>query len=570
MEKPMKIQNAQKALQKFAALDRAVVYARVSGDDRGKEGRNLQGQIDMGRDYCLEKNYKVVDELAEDDKGASGYEIDLPKLNQIREMARNSEFNVLVVRELDRLSRNLAKQLIIEEELRRHGVKIEYVLAEYEDTPEGRLQKHIRATVAEYEREKIRERMVRGRNLKVKSGKVLTGSTNVPYGYRLNDDRTMFVIYEPEAQIVRLIFTLYTEGEVETGPMTINEITRRLNEMGVPTHSDNRIGTGKKKQGFGKWGRSTIHEFLKNEVYIGVWYYGKHAKRNGKHITNPKERWIRVDVPPIVSEEVWKQAQEILEINRQRAPRNNKVNQYLVSKRAKCVCGSSMYGTPSGDRRFLYYRCAASFHPLKYSRICEAVSFRVDKVDPRVWEWIEEVFTDRKKLERGMKGYEAQQEQVVNPLKERLAVIDSLLKEHDTEWENEMANLSAAQSKRAKAAIGTTIKQIEHAMDELQQQRDTVIKQLEKKALTEEQKAKIRKFADGIAADMDTFRRDFEGRRLLMDLLDIQVTLLVENGRQAIDVAGKIGPKRLYIVSETTDGGRPTHNLGRGVLEQTN
>jgi hypothetical protein len=51
---------------------------------------------------------------------------------------------------------------------------------EYDDTPEGRLQKHIRATVAEYEREKIRERMVRGRNLKVKSGQVLTGANNIP------------------------------------------------------------------------------------------------------------------------------------------------------------------------------------------------------------------------------------------------------------------------------------------------------------------------------------------------------------------------------------------------------
>ncbi|MFQ5611812.1 MAG: recombinase family protein, partial [Anaerolineae bacterium] len=45
-------------------------------------------------------------------------------------------------------------------------------LGEYDDSPEGRLNKHIRATIAEYEREKIRERMVRGRRQAAKSGSV--------------------------------------------------------------------------------------------------------------------------------------------------------------------------------------------------------------------------------------------------------------------------------------------------------------------------------------------------------------------------------------------------------------
>ena len=43
---------------------RAVLYARVSGDDRDKEGRNLKGQLDMCRDYALEHGWEVVAELA--------------------------------------------------------------------------------------------------------------------------------------------------------------------------------------------------------------------------------------------------------------------------------------------------------------------------------------------------------------------------------------------------------------------------------------------------------------------------------------------------------------------------
>ena len=165
---------------------RATTYARVSGDDRRKEGRNLEGQLAMYREYCTEQGYRIVAELAEDDRGASGADWNLPKLNQALDMARAGEFDVLVTRELDRLSRRLAKQLIVEEEFKRCGVEIQYVLGEYPDTPEGNLNKNIKAVIAEYEREKINQRMTRGRRRVVKSGKVmLHGGNKAPYGYRL-------------------------------------------------------------------------------------------------------------------------------------------------------------------------------------------------------------------------------------------------------------------------------------------------------------------------------------------------------------------------------------------------
>lgn len=141
---------------------RAVLYARVSGDDRVNESRNLNGQLDMCREYALGKGYQIIAELPEDDKGASGYEVALPKLDQVLEMAKAKQFDILVVQEFDRLSRNLAKQLIVEQKLNRAGVTVEYALTQYDDTPEGRLKKHLRSTIAEFEREKIKERMSRG------------------------------------------------------------------------------------------------------------------------------------------------------------------------------------------------------------------------------------------------------------------------------------------------------------------------------------------------------------------------------------------------------------------------
>ena len=76
---------------------RAVTYARVSGDDRVKDGRNLSGQLDICREHALKKGYMIVAELSEDDRGASGVSFELPALNQALEMAKNGEF-VMVFR----------------------------------------------------------------------------------------------------------------------------------------------------------------------------------------------------------------------------------------------------------------------------------------------------------------------------------------------------------------------------------------------------------------------------------------------------------------------------------------
>ena len=100
----------------------------------------------------------------QEDKYSSGADLDLPHRNEVLDLARDDAFEVLVCRELDRLARDLAKQLFIEDELKRSDVRIEYALKNYDDSPEGGLMKHVRASVAEYERLKIREHTKRGKH----------------------------------------------------------------------------------------------------------------------------------------------------------------------------------------------------------------------------------------------------------------------------------------------------------------------------------------------------------------------------------------------------------------------
>jgi DNA invertase Pin-like site-specific DNA recombinase len=108
---------------------RAVLYARVCVDD----GQSLVGQLAACREQAHELGWNIVEELAE--QGAGSRSSSLPQLDHMLELARAGAFDVLVVRDSYRLSRELAKLLAIEAELKRHGVEIEYILPEHLNTP---------------------------------------------------------------------------------------------------------------------------------------------------------------------------------------------------------------------------------------------------------------------------------------------------------------------------------------------------------------------------------------------------------------------------------------------------
>jgi site-specific DNA recombinase len=493
---------------------RAVTYARVSGDDRGKEGRNLEGQLEMCREYAERHGYEIVAELAEDDRGASGAEIDLPQLTRLRDMAAAERFDVLVVREIDRLSRNLAKQLIVEQELERAGVKVEYVIGEYPDTAEGRLNKHIKATIAEYEREKIAERMTRGRYNKVKNGKVhLHGNSRPPYGYRASENGDNLVPHEPEAKIIRQMYRWYTEGEKPGKPLSMREIARRLSELRVPTWGDIH-GATRKDAGFAQWRSSTIAGMLKKETYAGWWHYGDY----------------KVEVPALVDRDTWEAAQRQLDKNKQRSRRNTKYD-YLMQFRAYHDCGYKMGCTSKkyqSGNRYLYYVCSGN--STLPSGMCKMRQFRADHVDAAIWEWLRGWLADPDRLRDRLREYQNEQAELNKPLTERIAVADELIEEHQEQLER-LLDLYLSGDFDKKMLLGRK-QELEDTIKKLKAERDDLAESLGQSSLTEAQIGTIeeltRAFSEGLAAADE----DFDKRRQLVELLDVTVTLTVEDGEK--------------------------------------
>jgi len=544
-------------------LQRAITYARVSGDDRGKDGRNLAGQLAMCQEYALKHGYAIIAELAEDDRGASGASFELEQLNKILELAQDHAFDVLVVREVDRLSRNLAKQLIVEEWLKREGVRIEYVLGEYPDTPEGNLMKNIRATVAEFERLKIVERNNRGRRQKVEAGSVMTHG-QAPYGYRLaqKGNKWILKIHEKEAAIVRLIFQLYLRGDGDNPPMGIIGIVRKLSELQIPTYQDVRDAEsaaqglpkkhGRKMRNFGEWSRAGVWHILTNETYTGVWHYGKRGiDADGLRYKHEQSNLLAVKVPAIIGLDDWKETIERLAYNRQNSLRSQK-HKYLLGKRVYCGdCGSKMQATPNytGKRIYFYYACKANH---AYAKDCKnTVTYSALILDAIIWEWVKGLLSDPLQLQDGLDQYKQNRESEFAPFHQRLQVVDELITSNRIQLDR-LLDLFLGGDFQKEVLIERKTR-LEETIIGLEREQSTLIARLNMD-VTEEIENAIKEIVAKIGEGLSFADDDFDTKRQIIDLLDVTATLTRENGQKVAYVSCMLGSEIFGLTAKGNGG----------------
>ncbi len=117
-----------KRLLKGKVANTAVIYARVSSSDQRSD---LERQVEYLKEYCLAKGYNVVDVLTD---VASGLNEKRRGLKKLFEYVVNGKVDLVVVSYKDRLTRFGFKYL--EEFFNSHGVKIEVVFGEVEDSKE--------------------------------------------------------------------------------------------------------------------------------------------------------------------------------------------------------------------------------------------------------------------------------------------------------------------------------------------------------------------------------------------------------------------------------------------------
>ena len=369
------------------------IYARVSSEQQ-REENTIASQTASLIEFAKGHNLEVPEEWVFEDEGYSGATLERPGLERVRDLAAEGQIQVVLAYAPDRLSRKYAYQILLIEEFARHGVETLFVKAPQGDSAEDQLLVQFQGMIAEYERAQILERSRRGKRHRAHSGEISVMS-GAPYGYRYlrktDGAPAAYIVHEPEAGVVRRVYEMYT-----VKGLSIGEITRRINAEGIPTRKVSA-----------RWERSTVWAVLRNSAYRGVACFGKTRASSRTRVIRPqrrrgvstpsmtagherpREEWIEIPVPALVSEESFARAQELLQENKIRSRRRTiepSVVQGLV-RCQKCGYAFSRVSTRTSARKIHYYKCIGSDSWRKLGGpICDNRRLvRQDLLDQIVW-----------------------------------------------------------------------------------------------------------------------------------------------------------------------------------------
>lgn len=273
---------------------RAVIYCRVSTDEE-TQTNSLESQIQQ----CLEtitKN-KWIHIYSYIDEGKSG--TTTKHRNAYQKLLQDMEqdkFDIIVVKNQDRLMRNTKEWYHFIDKLTRNEKKLYFYMENKFYSPDDTLITGIKAILAEeYSRDLSRKINNAHRNRQKNGSSVLI--TSKTWGYDKKGKQV--VINEKEAEIVKLIYTLCLQGY---GSRCISKI---LSEKGVKS----RVGS--------EFSEVTIRRIIRNPLFKGTVVMNKrHINFETKKViyTDEKE-WIvhKNIVPAIVTEQIWQQANEIMD-----------------------------------------------------------------------------------------------------------------------------------------------------------------------------------------------------------------------------------------------------------------
>jgi len=271
------------------------IYARVSTEEQAKQGFSIAAQIRECTRLAGDAQTRVFA-----DEGVSGETLQRPALQELMRSIEAGEIEEVICLDPDRLSRKLLHQLLLTEEWDRRGVRLSFVNGSYAKTPEGNLFYALRGAISEFEKAKINERMCRGRREKARQGRVLRDFQI--YGYDFEPRTEQLIVNEREAAVVRQIYAWFLQPP--PGIKGLAGIARALTQAQVPT-----------KRGAARWHRQVVRQILRNRTYIGEFYQNKWDTTTGRVRLRPREEWILIPCPAIISPELFAEVQRRLSVN---------------------------------------------------------------------------------------------------------------------------------------------------------------------------------------------------------------------------------------------------------------
>ena len=305
---------------------RVAAYCRVSSNSADQRN-SFATQERVYTKYIAEKQeWELVDIFA--DEGLSGMKADnRPEFQRMIRMCELHQIDLILTKSVSRFARNVKEALSYTRKLKLLGVGVQFeedgvnTLAMADE-----MLLNTFAAIAQEESKSISQNQRLSIVKRMEMGEYI--ASNAPYGYRLINKALS--IYEPEAEIVRWIFTAYLNG------MSTVEIAHELSARSVPTK-------GKKEQ----WKANRIAYILSNEKYDGDTlfqkYYGEETVPFKKHRNYGEvdQFFARNTHDAILPQGMFQAVQTLLQSRGRKFGKRMTQAEYPLTSRIRCSeCGA--------------------------------------------------------------------------------------------------------------------------------------------------------------------------------------------------------------------------------------
>lgn len=359
-------ENFEQTESGYIKSKRAAVYIRYSSENQ-RDGYSVEYQLDECQKYIDNNGMLFVKSYIDEavsGKSANNRTAFFEMLTDVK----NGQYDCVVVYKYSRFARNLVEATLYRQQIEKAGAQLISAMEQIDDsTPEGRMMRNIIMVMDEYYSDNLATFVQSAQYLAAKNGKVMGGKA--PMGLKHNEIGT-YDIVESEAEIIRLIFSLFADGVSQA------DILRALDDLGYLT----RDGIPFKS--------STFRGILRNEKYIGryeleIQGYDKVVNDDAFDAIIDKQTWQRVQM-------------RLAEKAAKKEPRPRlKKRSYPLTGKAFCGCchspfiGSAKGSSKNGKRtEYNYYVCKGKDD----KRVCNNKNIRKEYLEEYVFTQIRENF----------------------------------------------------------------------------------------------------------------------------------------------------------------------------------
>lgn len=341
-------------------------YYRLSmeDDDIKEESNSITNQRLLVKKYISQDRELYKYEFCDFyDDGYSGTTVNRPGLQEMLELIKKNEIQVVIVKDISRFSRDYIELgTYIEQIFPFMGIRFISITDHYDSRDYmGRttdMDIAFKGLLADFYCKDVSMKVKSSLNAKRKQGKYSTGS--VPFGYVKDaDDPYTLLIVPKESEVIQYIFHLSVSG------YNLTQICKRLNDEKIMTPLEfKNLRRKQKRRELQKthkfWQGGTVRAILTNESYIGNMVYGKWeqaAVGSNKTKMKPREEWKVYENHhvPIVDRDIFNQVQ--CKFNQKKVGSRNSIEYPLQGKVFCGYCKRTMKVMKLAGEK-LYFHCA--------------------------------------------------------------------------------------------------------------------------------------------------------------------------------------------------------------------